>query len=54
MPVSITIPAIHTSLALRPIGQNADGSIAVPQPGPHYDEAAWYRYSPTPGHQARP
>ncbi|HXR67708.1 MAG TPA: class F sortase, partial [Dermatophilaceae bacterium] len=21
----------------------------VPAPGPHYDEAGWYRYSPTPG-----
>ena len=23
--------------------------MAVPPAGPHYDDAGWYRYSPTPG-----
>ena len=48
-PVSVTIPSIQVQSPLQSLGLNADGSIAVPQPGPHYDEAAWYKYSPTPG-----
>lgn len=31
------------------LGQAADGSLAVPRPGPDYNRAGWYRYSPTPG-----
>ena len=34
---------------LLQLGLAADGSLEVPQPGPHYDEAAWYTGSPTPG-----
>jgi sortase (surface protein transpeptidase) len=34
---------------LLQLGQAADGTLAVPPPGPHYDQAGWYRYSPTPG-----
>lgn len=49
LPVSITIPSIHVQSFLQSLGLNADGTIAVPQPGPNYNEAAWYEYSPTPG-----
>jgi len=31
------------------LGLNRSGDMQVPQPGPHYDDAGWYRYSPTPG-----
>lgn len=48
-PASIRIPAIGVDSAVSVIGENADGSIAVPQPGPDYNKAAWYEYSPTPG-----
>jgi len=49
-PVSLAIPAIgvRSPLTLR-LGQTAQRTIEVPAPGPHYDEAGWYRYSPTPG-----
>ncbi len=49
LPLSISIPAISVDSPIESVGRNADGTIAVPQPGPHYGEAAWYRYSPTPG-----
>lgn len=49
VPVTISIPAIGVSSAVQDLGLNPDGTIAVPQPGPHYNEAAWYEYSPTPG-----
>ncbi len=48
-PVSLRIPAIGVHTVVNPIGLAADGSLAVPQPGPHLDEAAWFRNSPTPG-----
>lgn len=48
-PTAIRIPAIDVSSPIQPLGLNPDGSVQVPQPGPHYDEAAWYKYSPTPG-----
>ncbi len=48
-PVALDIPAIGVHSRVYPIGLNADGTIAVPAPGPRYDSAAWYRYSPTPG-----
>lgn len=34
---------------MRPIGLADDGTLAVPQPGPHEDQAAWFLNSPTPG-----
>lgn len=34
---------------VQSLGQTADGALEVPAPGPHYNEAAWYQYSPTPG-----
>ncbi|MGH9073538.1 MAG: class F sortase [Acidimicrobiales bacterium] len=48
-PVSIDIPAIDVQSKLQYLGLNANGTIQVPQPGPLYNEAAWYEYSPTPG-----
>jgi len=48
-PAAIRIPAIGVSSDVTAIGENADGTIAVPQPGPDYNKAAWYQYSPTPG-----
>ena len=49
MPTRLEIPAIGVRSPLLHLGQAADGTMAVPQPGPHYDEAGWYRYSPQPG-----
>jgi hypothetical protein len=48
-PVSISIPAIRVRAPLLRLGQAADGTLEVPPPGKHYDDAGWYRYSPTPG-----
>lgn len=48
-PVRLVIPSIEVDSVVQSVGQEPDGSLEVPAPGPHYDEAAWYRYSPTPG-----
>ncbi len=48
-PTALSIPAIGVESTLITVGQNPDGTIHVPQPGPNYDKAAWYEYSPTPG-----
>lgn len=48
-PVSIRIPAIDVTSSVNKVGLNADGTMEVPQMGSNYNEAAWYRYSPTPG-----
>lgn len=48
-PVSISIPAIKVKSKLQYLGLNRNGTIQVPSPGPKYGEAAWYKYSPTPG-----
>jgi len=48
-PVRISIPALGIRSAVLPIGLAPDGSLAVPQPGPDQDRAAWFRNSPTPG-----
>jgi sortase (surface protein transpeptidase) len=49
-PVALAIPAIGVKAPLTlHLGQTAQGTIEVPAPGPRYNEAAWYRYSPTPG-----
>jgi sortase (surface protein transpeptidase) len=45
----LDIPSIGVHSNVQHLGQAADGALEVPAPGPHYDEAAWYRYSPTPG-----
>ena len=48
-PVSLDIPAIDVHSVVQELGLDATGALEVPAPGPHYDEAAWYRHSPTPG-----
>ena len=48
-PTSISIPAIGVDSAVFSIGKADDGTLAVPQPGPDLDKAAWFENSPTPG-----
>jgi sortase (surface protein transpeptidase) len=48
-PVSIEIPVIDVDSTLQYLGLTKEGTLEVPAPGPHYNEAAWYKYSPTPG-----
>lgn len=49
VPTSITIPDIGVRSVVNQVGLNPDGTMEVPQPGPTYDDAAWYRFSPAPG-----
>lgn len=48
-PVAIDVPAIGVASGVQDLGLASTGTIAVPQPGPRYGEAAWYDESPTPG-----
>ncbi len=48
-PQTIAIPAIGITSKVNAIGLADDGAIAVPQPGPLLDQAAWFKNSPTPG-----
>jgi hypothetical protein len=48
-PLALDIPAIRVHSPLQYLGLTAAGALQVPAPGPRYDQAAWYRYSPTPG-----
>lgn len=48
-PVSIDIPAIGVHSKLQYLALARDGTLDVPGPGPLYNQAAWYKYSPTPG-----
>ncbi len=48
-PVSLDIPSIDVRSDVQDLGQTSEGALQTPAPGPHYDEAAWYRHSPTPG-----
>ena len=48
-PVALRIPSIDVRSDLQYLGQTEDGALDTPAPGPLYDTAAWYRYSPTPG-----
>lgn len=48
-PVGLAIPALGVDGPANEVGLQADGTLEVPAPGPRYDEAAWYRGSPTPG-----
>lgn len=50
-PVSIDIPAIEVHSTLLHLGLTEEGTLEVPAPGPNYNDAAWYRYSPAPGSQ---
>jgi len=49
MPVSVDIPAIGVTSKLLHLGLNADGTIQVPSLVTSASEAAWYKYSATPG-----
>ncbi|MFC5140093.1 class F sortase [Actinomycetospora rhizophila] len=48
-PVALDIPAIGVAGPVNEVGLRPDGTLEVPVPGPAYDQAAWYRGSPTPG-----
>lgn len=45
----ISIPTIGVRSKISPIGLAPDGTLAVPQPGPDLNRAAWFERSPTPG-----
>ena len=49
LPVSVDIPAIGVHSHLLRLGVNADGTIQVPSLTTSAGEAAWYKYSATPG-----
>jgi hypothetical protein len=49
LPVSVAIPAIGVRSKLLHLGTNADGSMQVPSLLTSAGEAAWYKYSATPG-----
>ncbi len=49
IPLAMTIPAIDVQSPLLQLGRTADGAMEVPPPGPTYNTAGWYKYSPTPG-----
>jgi len=48
-PVSVDIPAIGVHSKLLHLGLNPDGTMRVPSIITRADEAAWYKYSATPG-----
>jgi hypothetical protein len=48
-PVTISIPEIGVHSKLLRLGLNSDGTIAVPSLTTSAGEAAWYKYSVTPG-----
>ena len=49
LPVSVQIPAIGVDSRLMHLGLNADGTIQVPSIRTNPGQAAWYKYSATPG-----
>jgi len=49
LPVAVDIPSIGVHSKLLHLGVNADGSLQVPSLVTSADEAAWYKYSATPG-----
>jgi Sortase domain len=49
LPVSVRIPAIGVDSTLLHLGVNADGSMQVPSLVTSANNAAWYKYSATPG-----
>jgi hypothetical protein len=49
IPLSVDIPSIGVHSKLLRLGVNADGTIQVPSLTTSAGEAAWYRYSATPG-----
>jgi hypothetical protein len=48
-PVAVSIPAIGVKSKLLHLGLNKDGTIQVPDLNTSANEAAWYKYSATPG-----
>ena len=48
-PVRIRIPAIGVTSELNVVGLTNRHTLEVPQPGPDYDQAAWFDRSPFPG-----
>jgi sortase (surface protein transpeptidase) len=48
-PVAVSIPAIGVKSKLLHLGLNADGTLQVPSLTTSAGEAAWYKYSVTPG-----
>ena len=48
-PVSVSIPEIGVQSKLLDLGLNKDGTIQVPNLVTSANEAAWYKYSVTPG-----
>jgi Sortase domain len=49
LPVSVEIPSIGVQSKLLHLGLNPDGTVQVPSIQTSSDEAAWYKYSATPG-----
>jgi hypothetical protein len=49
VPVSVAIPSIGVQSQLLRLGLNKDGTIQVPNLITSANEAAWYKYSVTPG-----
>lgn len=49
LPVSVDIPAIGVHSKLLHLGVNPDGTMQVPSLTSRAGQAAWYKYSPTPG-----
>ena len=49
LPVSVDIPAIGVHSKLLHLGISSGGTIQVPSLNTRANEAAWYRYSATPG-----
>jgi Sortase domain len=49
VPVSVQIPAIGVDAKLLRLGVNSDGSMQVPSLVTSANDAAWYKYSATPG-----
>lgn len=49
VPLAVDIPAIGVHSPLLRLGVNPDGTIQVPSLSTQVSEAAWYRYSATPG-----
>lgn len=49
IPTAIRIPRIKVNSSLLRLGLDKHGNLAVPQPGPHLDQAAWFTDSSSPG-----
>ena len=49
VPVSVTIPAIGVKSKVLHLGVTTDGAIQVPSLNTQASDAAWYKYSVTPG-----